>query len=277
MSQEFGVCMLSLVPVRKKPDDRSEMVNQLLFGERIEILEVEAENWILIKSTFDGYVGYIDPKQIYRTTLDQHEAIANPTKYVMESAFASDDKERNIHLTIGANLPNFDGLSFKMPFGKYRFASQIIDLETLSLSGLTIERIARKYINSPYLWGGRSPFGIDCSGLTQVVFKMCGIKLPRDASDQAKLGDTVGFIENIEVGDLAYFASETNRIIHVGIITSDKKILHASGKVRIDTINQNGIYNEDTKQYTHKLRTIKRIVGCRKLKQYLIIGESQND
>ena len=116
------------------------------------------------------------------------------------------------------------------------------------------------YINSPYLWGGRSPFGIDCSGFVQLVYRMNGIQLPRDASDQAKIGQTLSFIEEAEEGDLAFFDNNEGDIIHVGIMLEDNRIIHASGKVRIDKIDHQGIYNVDTKQYSHRLRIIKAII-----------------
>ena len=116
------------------------------------------------------------------------------------------------------------------------------------------------YLNSPYLWGGRSPFGIDCSGFTQMVFKLNGIKLPRDAYEQAEIGKTLNFIEETQKGDLAFFDNEEGKIIHTGIIIDKNKIIHSSGKVRIDNLDHYGIFNAETGKYSHNLRLIKKVV-----------------
>lgn len=258
MKEKYAVCSLSLANMRKKPDDRSELVSQILFGETIELIQKYSDNWYYIKSSFDGYEGFVDPKQIYFITEEEHKSLSKPNAFAMENAYAANAGENFIPLTIGASLPNFDGLSFKMPFGKMQFAHQIIDLDTVQCNGPMVEKIAKKYMQAPYLWGGRSPFGIDCSGLTQVVYKMLGVSLPRDSNKQARKGHTVAFVESSMSGDLAFFMKESNRIVHVGIITSEQKIIHASGKVRIDLIDNHGIYNEELGKYTHKLRVIKR-------------------
>ena len=116
-----------------------------------------------------------------------------------------------------------------------------------------------RYLNAPYLWGGRSPFGIDCSGFTQLVFKFAGIKLQRDAYQQGGQGSIINFIEEVQPGDLAFFSNDEGAIIHVGIMLKDNRIIHSSGKVRIDKIDHFGIYNAETKKHSHLLKLIKRM------------------
>ena len=119
---------------------------------------------------------------------------------------------------------------------------------------------AYMYLNAPYLWGGKGPFGIDCSGFVQVVFRLNGILLPRDAYQQADIGDTLSFVEEGQAGDLAFFDNENGKITHVGILNDAQHIIHASGKVRIDRIDHQGIFHEENGTYTHRLRLLKRII-----------------
>jgi gamma-D-glutamyl-L-lysine dipeptidyl-peptidase len=143
---------------------------------------------------------------------------------------------------------------------KHTFSGQVIFPEQVTPNADLLLKIARRYLFAPYLWGGRSPFGIDCSGLTQICFKMMGIAIPRDAYQQAEMGETIDFIEQTQAGDLAFFVNQSNNIVHVGILMTEGQIIHASGRVRIDKIDHLGIYNEETQSYSHKLRIVKRIL-----------------
>ena len=210
------------------------------------------DNWALIKCTHDNYEAWIDEKQLSETKSDLasiHSSFEAVHSYVY--------KDLHVPIVIGSSLPNFDGLNFQIDNQKILF--QGLTLENNEVNIENIRKIALKYLHAPYLWGGRSPFGIDCSGLTQMVYKFLNISLPRDAYQQAEAGNVVGFLEEAKVGDLAFFGKE-DKITHVGILTGKNEILHASGKVRLDTLDHLGIYNNETSKYTHKLRIIKRII-----------------
>ena len=158
---------------------------------------------------------------------------------------------------IGSNLPFFNNSNFSLLDETYQFDGEVYH-DQLSKSDLVHK--AYLFLNSPYLWGGKTPFGIDCSGFTQMVYKICGYQLKRDAKEQATQGEVLSFIEESEPGDLAFFDNAEGDIIHVGIIMNDYHIIHAHGQVRIDRLDHTGIYNVDTQKHTHKLRVIKKII-----------------
>lgn len=235
------------------------MVSQLLFGELVEVLDIYKSNWLLIKCLHDGYEGWMDTKQIEYITEPHHENQSQNFLCIDSSGAIFCDGD-STYITLGANLPLFDGMTAQINKRKYRFSGHVISPETIVPSYLYIEKLARKLMNAPYLWGGRSPFGIDCSGFTQLIFKCLGIPLLRDSKDQATQGEVVHFISQINPGDLAFFSKNTEHITHVGIIMEDFKIIHSSGRVRIDTIDHYGIFNNDIQEYTHRLKIIKRLL-----------------
>lgn len=241
--------------MRTEFSDRSEMVSQILFGEKVEITE-QKDNWIKIKAEFDNYEGWADRKQFLEISEEEFQNIQSDL-YASESFNLAIENENPITLPIAAHLPNLT--EGKMNFGTKEF-EYLGEFCKGNLSKPEIVPIAKLYLNTPYLWGGKSVFGIDCSGLVQQVYKLCGYKLPRDAYQQAEFGEALSFIEEAEPGDLAFFDNKEGKIIHVGIILEGNKIIHAHGKVRIDPFDNNGIFNTDSQNYSHKLRVIKKII-----------------
>jgi len=260
MSKHFGICRVSIAAMRLKPDDRAEIVSQLLFGERVEVLIKKHTNWAKVRCLLDDYVGWIDKRQIFYVNKEELDKYSQDVSIVGEFVheIASDKERHCIHY--GAELPLYDGINTKLPFGKFLYNGKIIKPEKLEDKREFLVRLAMKYISVPYLWGGRSTFGIDCSGLTQVLYKMIGINLPRDASEQINFGKTLDFVENAKPGDLAFFEKENGFIHHVGVCLDDGKILHASGMVKIDKLDHFGIYVKKEKRYTHKLRLCKNLL-----------------
>ncbi len=260
---QYGISGLSIVPVRKEPSERSEMVTQILFGEHFEVFE-QMLGWCRIKLAYDGYEGWVDLKMI--------APISDRIFLKMERmpvAVSTDifnlipvNPEQNVMIVAGSSLPCWRPYKKEFSLGKdkYKMEGNFTYHPPKDPRKLIIDQ-ALKYFNAPYLWGGRSPFGVDCSGFVQVIYKMIGIKLPRDASQQVHQGTALSFVEEALPGDLAFFDDEEGNIVHVGIIWSRNKIIHASGKVRIDNVDQFGIFNVDTRRYSHKMRVMKRVIG----------------
>ena len=245
----LGICNLSIVPVRIEDSDKSEMINQLIYGDIIEILE-EKEKWVKIKSVFDDYIGWIDIKQYFKIDDNIKLDLNDPIYSINLVEFIENNNNELVTIPIGSDISNISLMNHKF------------DGKTISGKNNrnSIVNTALLFLNSPYLWGGKTPFGIDCSGFTHMVYKINGYKLYRDAKDQANQGKTLSFIEESEAGDLAFFNNDEGDIIHVGIILQNNHIIHASGKVRIDRIDHSGIYNNDLNKHTHSLRYIKKIL-----------------
>ncbi|MBU0765895.1 MAG: C40 family peptidase [Bacteroidetes bacterium] len=258
----YGICNLSLVPVRADASERSEMVTQVLFGEHFEILN-RKQAWCRIRLACDRYEGWIDEKMYLPLDEQQCNLHDMHKPFITSEIFSivyQESKETPVFIMAGSSLPFFDkkDKSFRIGDRLWHYYGEIPKLPVAKREKIT--KIALNFQNAPYLWGGRSPAGIDCSGFTQLLFKICGIPVPRDASGQVGAGKTLSFLNEAQPGDLAFFDDDEGNIIHVGMVLGDGKIIHASGKVRVDILDHQGIYNADTKRYTHKLRVIQNIL-----------------
>lgn len=252
----FGICNLAIVPVRAEASDRSEQVSQLLFGEHFKIIELTAK-WAQVELAYDGYIGWIDSKQ-FQSISQENYLLLNELPNVLNAdliEYITTSNNQLMPIALGASLSFLENEAINS--SKFIFdGMKVCGVKPKS----EIIKTAFMYLNAPYLWGGKTPFGIDCSGFTQMVYKLNGYKLFRDASEQASQGIPLSFIEESEPGDLAFFDNEEGNIIHVGILMENNYIIHASGKVRIDRLDHLGIYNADTNRHTHKLRVIKKII-----------------
>ncbi len=246
----FAVCKVSISPLRKEAADTSEMVSQLLFGEAVTILETEG-NWIKIESMFDGYVGWTDSKHLHILREKEFNRWLQSVDSIHNYSLKIISEEGQITLPRGAFLPIETTEIFNI--GKHTY-SLVEEIET----NLSIEVLIDSYLNSPYLWGGKTPFGIDCSGFTQQVFRCLHKNLPRDAFQQYELGEEITFEER-QAGDLAFFINASNKIHHVGILVSKDTIAHAHGYVRIDDFSALGITRKIDQELSHSFYGIKRM------------------
>jgi cell wall-associated NlpC family hydrolase len=258
---KYGICNLSIIPARKEPSDSSEMVTQFLFGELVEIL-ARKENWLCVKSYSDNYECWIDHKQINPIYPEIFELLCEAKKSIVTdliSVVKNEETGMLFPISAGATLFNYNGNLARMNGFNYVYEGEWRSWENKGNRKHLVDS-AYLFLNTPYLWGGKSPFGIDCSGFTQLVYKMNGYAISRDARQQAEQGKALNFIEEAKEGDLAFFDNNEGKIIHVGIVLSGNKIIHASGKVRIDTFDHQGIYNIELEKYTHRLRIIKNLL-----------------
>jgi hypothetical protein len=235
------------------------MVNQILFGETFKVLE-HRKKWSRVRLSHDKYEGWLDNKQLKFISEDQYNAIksqASPVCAELIEIISHPKTGTFFPVLLGSLLPMIKDTKVLLGEDEYEFQGPF---NTGVKDRKTLIDYAYSYLNTPYLWGGRTPTGIDCSGFTQMVYRLSGYSIPRDSGEQARLGETLSFIEESEPGDLAFFDNEEGRIVHVGIILSDNYIIHASGKVRLDRLDQTGIFNSEERAHTHKLRVIKKII-----------------
>ncbi len=250
-----GICLMSCIPVRKEATHRSEMVSQLLFGDMYEVSET-INSWTKIMTIEDNYPGWIDSVQVYLPAEEEANRLLTAKKYyttgLIGELLCLNSNTVKL-LSIGSVL--FDGHEFSIGNFAFRFSGDSGRFDGYNSLSNAIA-FAGKCINAPYLWGGKTVFGFDCSGFIQIIYRMCGILLPRDASQQGETGELIP-LQNKLPGDLAFFGDE--RITHVGIVSGRDEIIHCSGSVRSDILTPDGIYNAGERMITHKLQFLKRI------------------
>lgn len=246
----LSACNLSLVPLRAEPSHRSEMVNQVLFGEVFEIIE-EGVDFTHIRLKDTQYEGWIQRYQFGKIN-----TYSNTNRIIGLAGGKAYSAKHTVQLLHGTPIPiDTDEIQIESELYRIEGATREGKLDDFEVE---FPKLIKHYNNSPYLWGGRSAYGIDCSGFSQLVYKHFGIQLKRDAWQQAESGFTVDFLPEIKAGDLAFFDNEVGRITHVGIMIDKETIIHAAGRVRIDKMDNEGIFNPDRNKYTHKLRIVKR-------------------
>lgn len=247
---QYGICPISIVPVRATTEEVSEMVTQLLYGEHFKVLE-SRKHWSKIRVAFDKQEGWILNSQLDFITKEEYDTVQKDHKQCAADLISYIEQE-NAML-----IPVLLGSSINQKKDKLKFEGNLISSRQHKEN---LIRTALLYLNAPELWGGKTPFGIDASGFTQMVYKINGYHLLRSATEQASQGVPLSFVEESEVGDLAFFDNSNGIINHVGIIMENNYIIHVNGVVRIDRLDHTGIFNNDLRNYTHTLRVIKKII-----------------
>lgn len=257
---KFGICLNPIVPLRAAPKEKSEMTDQVLFGEDFQILEV-SDRWKYIRRNSDGYEGWLNSQYYLQCSEDEINQLQEAPSYILPLPFTRLTVGNNsLILPAGSILPSFERENKIFRIGDHDYSLLDSLMENKKDKRSLIEETALQFINAPYLWGGKTIFGMDCSGFTQIIYRIAGIAIPRDSHQQVNFGTTVSFIEEAQTGELAFFSNDEGRITHTGIMLEGGRIIHASGKVRMDPIDQQGIYNRELKRYTHRLRVVKRMI-----------------
>jgi len=254
-----AICFASIVPLRAEPADESEIMTQLLFGDTFEILKTHNQ-WNYIRSSYDKYEGWIDEKVILPISDEDYKQLNSDQTYFTSSVINEVEMEQSgkFILPMGSILPGFDpkDKSFKMGKEKGFYKGEYI---TGKHSKDKVLELAFTYLNAPYLWGGKTHFGLDCSGLTQMTYKMCGHNLLRNAKDQATQGTSIK-LDEAEPGDLAFFVNQKGKVIHVGFLLGNGKIFHSHGNAHIDPIDEKGIWSTKFNRYSHQLSDVRRLI-----------------
>ena len=260
---DYAIIAVPAAPVRRKPMHRKEMVNQLLFGETVKVLKAKDDLWVKIRSLHDGYEGWMTNTLLQEVNEDAANSAGEFATTDLISVISIGDKKLNI--PVGSSLPFFEPMPAGRHGGKgksgnieYSFAGNYCQRYEQQPDAELLKQLVSTWLNAPYMWGGRSPLGVDCSGFVQVIYKLMGFDLPRDAWQQAQEGKGVKKFREAKPGDLAFFNNKED-IVHVGILLGNDKIIHSSGKVRIDTIDKKGIINIDTGKRTLRLEAIRRL------------------
>jgi gamma-D-glutamyl-L-lysine dipeptidyl-peptidase len=256
-----AIINLPLVPLRESDNERSELYSQLLFGELVDIIETR-ERWLFVRNINDNYRGWVDRKMVQLLSDHDEELREEITKHIVQVPLTICYKTpSNEKMVLAGGCIIHTNKTDEFILGKESFHLNSSDLAVeAEIDGQAVIQRALQYLNAPYLWGGKSILGIDCSGLVQVVYAMCGIQLDRDASEQVESGLPIDFLSEAKAGDLAFFENDNGKIIHVGLLLNAHQIIHASGWVKVESIDSNGIISALTGEYTHKLRVIKRLI-----------------
>ncbi len=257
----YGITSTTLTAVRKEPDHRTEMVHQLLFGETF-IIRQSIGSWKEIELTPGTFTGWVETgsvetfgesgfKEINKIQLAEH----------LLKVLKNNSEKENLFLLPGSEMPDFDRdfNTFHIGSNVYTLDSPIVECKIKDIRK-RITEVSKYFLNTPFLWGGRSLFGMDAPGFVQLVYKLIGMALPRNLDQMVEQGALVPFQKKAQPGDLAFFEDTHGNIIHTGLILNHDSVIHASAVVRIDAIDHQGIKSPTSSAYSHRLRIIKTLL-----------------
>ena len=248
-NNEYKIVSKSVAPIYSKPSFSSELINQALFWEEL-IVESLGDNWLKIRQR-DGYVGWVHSFYITDSkTYDNNKILKNIDNwYFVKSRFLEiiTPQKASLFLSFGSIIPCItknNKFYIILPNGdeNYIDKNSLINVNQ-HISIDEVINLSKSLLNVPYLWGGRSSYGIDCSGLIQLLLGFLKIHFPRDTKDQIKYKNIELIKYNYKRGDLIFF-SKNNIINHVGMFINEKEYIHSSGCVKINS------YNSDTELNT---------------------------
>ncbi len=244
--QQYGFCHAPVCAVRKEPSDCTEMVTQLTFGETVEVRDQKA-HWIEITTLTDGYTGYVDRRHLIGIS-EKELRKWHDERHIQTGLSGTIETPWGLQMTPAGS---FIGAHTDFNIGKYAFQRENREGE------LNAESFSSSFLNVPYLWGGKTSFGIDCSGLTQLYYRILGINLPRDAAQQQQEGLQIE-LDEAQKSDLFFYQNTSGKVTHVGLYVAEEQIYHASGRVRLDSLKNGNIWNEELGEITHQFHSIKR-------------------
>ena len=258
-----GIVLHAVVPVRAAAKESSEQVTQLLFAETVDFIEKKTR-WIKIRNHADNQEGWADAKMIAPLSEEewkQYHAVPKNARVLLPMTYAvSENNGQTIPLSAGTVLPDYNNGEFAILGVKFRVDPAAVLLDSLKMTEENLMLATRFFLNIPYLWGGKNALGYDCSGFTQVIMSLFGAKLPRNASEQALTGKEVSSLSQIQAGDLAFFGHETKTITHVGILLDPNRVIHCSGRVKVEKVDSTGIFSIEQGGYTHRLISIRCVL-----------------
>ncbi len=256
----YAACHLSSIALRSRTSHRSELLSQILFGELVEIQELKGKKWVKVRCLIDNTIGWVESAQLTAITHEECEGYNQDFSFVLDSFHSIIADDHHLKIPLGSRLPAFDGLKFDFNKTEYRCSGQVVNAANLKSDRKSLIRIAKRYLNVPHFYGGRTPLGIDSAGLIQMLFLLIGKSMPRFATAQINQGETIDFAERSLPCDIAFFENRFGNISHVGLVLNHNEIIHVDGKVKIDLYDHFGIFDVKKARYTHKLRLIKRLL-----------------
>lgn len=263
----YGIALHSIIPVRAEAREGAEQNTQMLFGELCQIInhksEITNDRWRYVRLDSDGQEGWVDAKMICPMKPEEYKthksALKTAAMVVMPMTYAvSENNGQTIPLTAGTKLANYQNGRFEVLGVGFRIDPSMVITEPRELNQENLLQTVRFFLNVPYLWGGKNALGMDCSGFTQTVMSLFGKSLKRNASEQVTQGEEVS-LEQAKAGDLAFFDHQDGKISHVGIVVDPERIIHCSGRVKVEKLDSQGIFNAESGEYTHHLTKIRRL------------------